>query len=125
MKYVSTAFAVALICTAAPAVAAEPMVCRNCPPPRHYDSQETIRTTRTIDRSRVINTTSVVYRAVPQIVVVAPPPVVVNYVVQRYVITHYPNSDAVRVIYPVAPRFYRPVAPHCRYMTRDGRCVRG
>jgi hypothetical protein len=33
--------------------------CYNCPVPRdHYDSQEIIRTTRDVDRSRVINTQS-------------------------------------------------------------------
>jgi hypothetical protein len=35
--------------------------CYNCPAPRdHYDTQETIHTTRDVDKSRVINTQSVV-----------------------------------------------------------------
>ena len=34
--------------------------CANCPPPRKYDSEETVKTSRDIDRSRVINTTTVV-----------------------------------------------------------------
>ncbi len=62
MKY---AFAVALLTfgLAAPAFAGNERStgCFNCPAPRpYYDSQETIRTTRDIDRSRVINTQTVV-----------------------------------------------------------------
>ena len=34
--------------------------CINCPPPRKYDSEEVVKTSRDIDRSRVINTTTVV-----------------------------------------------------------------
>jgi len=34
--------------------------CPNCPPPRHYDSQEVVKTTRDVDHSQVINTTTVV-----------------------------------------------------------------
>ena len=35
--------------------------CKNCPAPRpHYDSQEVVQTSRDIDHSRIINTTSVV-----------------------------------------------------------------
>ena len=34
--------------------------CVNCPPPRKYDSEEVVRTSRDIDRSRTINTTTVV-----------------------------------------------------------------
>jgi hypothetical protein len=34
--------------------------CANCPPPRKYDSEQVVKTSRDIDRSRVINTTTVV-----------------------------------------------------------------
>jgi hypothetical protein len=34
--------------------------CANCPPPRRYDSTETVKKTRDVDQSRVINTESVV-----------------------------------------------------------------
>jgi len=35
--------------------------CKNCPAPRrHYDSQEVVQTSRDVDHSRVINTTTVV-----------------------------------------------------------------
>jgi hypothetical protein len=35
--------------------------CKNCPAPRpHYDSREVVHTTRDVDHSRVINTTTVV-----------------------------------------------------------------
>lgn len=58
-----------LLVLAAPAAAAEDdaqteqteQTCQDCPQPRpHYDSQEVIKTTRDVDRSRVINTTTVV-----------------------------------------------------------------
>ena len=58
-------FAAAVLCavavaTAAPAFATDKK-CKNCVAPRpHYDSQEVVRTTRDIDKSRVINTQSVV-----------------------------------------------------------------
>jgi hypothetical protein len=58
-------FAAAVLCavavaTAAPAFAA-PKKCKNCVAPRpHYDSEEVVRTTRDIDKSRVINTQSVI-----------------------------------------------------------------
>jgi hypothetical protein len=62
MKY---AFTIALLAIglAAPAHAGNERStrCFDCPAPRpHYDSQETIRTTRDVDHSRVINTQSVV-----------------------------------------------------------------
>jgi hypothetical protein len=34
--------------------------CETCPPPKKYDSQEVIKTTRDVDQSRTINTTTVV-----------------------------------------------------------------
>jgi hypothetical protein len=34
--------------------------CRNCPPARHYGTQEVIKTTREVDHSKVIETQSVV-----------------------------------------------------------------
>jgi hypothetical protein len=34
--------------------------CADCPPPRHYDSTEVVKNSRDVDKSRVINTESVV-----------------------------------------------------------------
>ena len=54
---VLSVFALAM---AAPAFATDKK-CKNCVAPRpHYDSQEVVRTTKDVDRSRVINTQSVV-----------------------------------------------------------------
>lgn len=51
----------ALLLIAVSAFANEYPRCKNCPQPRpHYDSQEVIHSTRDIDRSRTINTTTVV-----------------------------------------------------------------
>jgi hypothetical protein len=56
----------AVLCAVAVAMAtpafANPKKCKNCVAPRpHYDSQEVVRTTKDVDKSRVINTQSVVY----------------------------------------------------------------
>jgi hypothetical protein len=109
--------------------------CKNCPAPRpHYDSQEVVRTTRDIDRSRVINTYSVVpvrrkVRTTNHLVIrdntirnvgvirhnhtiiekeirykrrVPAPPVVINFVQQRYITVHRPATIKVDapIIYP-------------------------
>jgi hypothetical protein len=52
---------VGLLAAAAPAAAQDARAgkCHDCPKPRgHYDSQEIVRTSRDVDRSRVINTQS-------------------------------------------------------------------
>jgi hypothetical protein len=52
---------VGLVAAAVPAAAQDARTgkCHDCPKPRdHYDSQEIVRTTRDVDRSRVINTQS-------------------------------------------------------------------
>jgi hypothetical protein len=51
----------ALLLIAASAFANEYPRCKNCPKPRpHYDTQEVIHSTKDVDRSRVINTQTVV-----------------------------------------------------------------
>ena len=37
-----------------------PAHCADCPPPKHYDSTEVVKTSRDVDQSRVINTETVV-----------------------------------------------------------------
>ena len=58
-------FAAAVLCAVAVAMAAPafaaPKKCKNCVAPRpHYDSEEVVRTTKDVDKSRVINTQSVI-----------------------------------------------------------------
>jgi hypothetical protein len=58
-------FAAAVLCAVAVAMAAPAFAidkkCKNCVAPRpHYDSEEVVRTTKDVDKSRVINTQSVV-----------------------------------------------------------------
>ena len=82
-----------------------------------------VRSVKTVNHSRVINTASVVYR--PRFIAPRPkavtrvyvPATVVNIVVHKYRITHGPHPDtATRVVYPVAPR--------CKYgVSRSGSCV--
>ena len=56
----AAALSVFALAMSAPAFATDKN-CKNCVAPRpHYDSQEVVRTTRDIDKSRVINTQSVV-----------------------------------------------------------------
>jgi hypothetical protein len=56
----AAALSVFALAMAAPAFATDKR-CKNCPAPRqHYDSQEVVRTTKDVDKSRVINTQSVV-----------------------------------------------------------------
>jgi len=126
MKYLAAVIALAgLVFAAAPASAVPQYRCAKCAPVKKYDSQQLIRKVKTVDRSRVINTYSVVYKKVhrhapivPQRVYATPAPVVVvNIVTQKYRITHGPHPDsAVRDVYPVAPR--------CKYgVSRSGSCV--
>ena len=75
MKYLTACglLAVSLAAVSSPAVAGDygggavysggggsPSGCYRCPPPRNYDSQEVVKQTKDIDRSRVIETQSVV-----------------------------------------------------------------
>jgi hypothetical protein len=64
MKFIVTGALsiIAWAVVAAPAIATDyrGARCKNCPQPRTYDSQEVIQTTRDVDRSRVIETQSVV-----------------------------------------------------------------
>ena len=66
MKYVSAAlsallvFGLAGIATTASAGDYGRNDCYRCPPPKNYDSQEVVKTTKDVDHSRVIETQSVV-----------------------------------------------------------------
>jgi hypothetical protein len=66
MKYVSAAlsallvFGLASIATTASAGGYGNNDCYRCPPPKNYDSQEVVKTTKDVDHSRVIETQSVV-----------------------------------------------------------------
>ena len=66
MKYVSAAlsallvFGLASIATTASAGDYGRNDCYRCPPPKNYDSQEVVKTTKDVDHSRVIETQSVV-----------------------------------------------------------------
>jgi hypothetical protein len=88
--------------------------CVDCRAPRkHYDTQEVVKTYRNVDRSRVINTKSYVYKR-PR-AVYAPPVVrvpvvkVIEVVVQRYHVVEVPNYTYQPVVYRPA---YRPVVHH-------------
>jgi hypothetical protein len=118
MKFLAAVLLIGLALAAVPASAAPLDGCRSCPPPKTYDSQRVIRHTKTVDRSRVINTHSVVYRPPSVRVIAARPPVtVVNMVVRKYRIIHGPHPDAMTdVVYPVQPR--------CKHgVTRSGSCI--
>lgn len=86
----------------APAVAQPNDDCPGCPPPRQYDTFEVIKKIKEIDRSRVINTTTVVpvVRYVPErapkpeVLYVRPSVTVVNFVTQRYRVTEQPVGFA-------------------------------
>jgi hypothetical protein len=123
MKYLAAALSLALALIATSASAAVRHSCAKCAPEKKYDSQQVVRAVKTIDRSRVINTTSVVYR--PKFV--APrsrsvtrayaPAIAVNFVVQKYRITHGPHPDA-------ATRTVSRVGPRCKHgVSRPGSCV--
>ena len=59
-KLLAAVLCAVALATAAPAFATDKK-CKNCVAPRpHYDSQEVVRTTKDVDKSRVINTQSVV-----------------------------------------------------------------
>jgi hypothetical protein len=62
MKYAVAAALMSLVLIAVPATAGNyrDASCPDCPPPRKYDTQEVIKTTRDVDESRVINTTTMV-----------------------------------------------------------------
>jgi hypothetical protein len=61
--------------------------CRDCGgSTKRYDTQEVIKTTRDVDHSRVINTTSVVVRPV----YIRPVRTVVNFVVHHYAVVSRP-----------------------------------
>ncbi len=123
MKYLAAALVFGLALSTAPASATACYGCVKCAPVRTYDSQQVIRSHKTVNRSRVINTTSIIYRrkfvaSRPKVVTrVHAPVTVVNMVVHNYRITHRPHPDAAtRVVYPVAPR--------CKYgVSRSGSCV--
>ena len=58
--FAAAALSVFALAMTAPAFATDKN-CKNCVAPRpHYDSQEVVRTTKDVDKSRVINTQSVV-----------------------------------------------------------------
>jgi len=58
--FAAAALSVFALAMTAPAFATDKN-CKNCPAPRpQYDSQEVVRTTKDVDKSRVINTQSVV-----------------------------------------------------------------
>ncbi len=103
---------------AAPAAAGSHKAkCAYCPPAKNYDSHEVIRTTKDIDRSRVINTVTVVpkrrviernhlvirdhqtrYVGVVRhnhtiVEYVRPVPTVINYVTQDYRATYRPHTE--------------------------------
>lgn len=102
----------ALVATAS-AVAAKDrraVKCPGCEPAKHYDTQEVIKTVREVDRSRVVNTTSVVVRPV----YIRPVRTVVNFVVHHYKVVSRP-IDFER--YP-APRA---VWKDCRSSRRNAR----
>ena len=123
MKTAAAAFVLGLALIAAPASATVRYACAKCAPLKQYDSQQVVRSVKTVNHSRVINTASVVYRKRyvgprPKVVTrVYVPATVVNIVVHKYRITHRPHPDAAtRVVYPVAPR--------CKYgVSRSGSCV--
>jgi hypothetical protein len=108
--------------------------CADCPPAKKYDSREVIKTTRDVDRSRVIETTTVVpvsrrIHETNHLVVhenetrnvgviqhnhvivekeiryVRPAPIVVNEVVQHYVVVHRPARY--QTVYPVHRPLHR------------------
>jgi hypothetical protein len=124
----------ALLLIAASAFANDYPRCKNCPKPRpHYDTQEVIHSTKDVDRSRVINTQTVVpvsrkVKVHNHLVIrkntirnvgvvrhnhtiiekeirykrprVYAPPVVVNFVTQKYYTTHRPALVEDINIYP-------------------------
>lgn len=125
MKVLAAVLVLAGVTLAAAPASADRYNCRNCAPLKKYDSQKVVRTSKTVDHSRVINTYSVVYKKVirrapaapRQVAVLYPSVVKVNWVTQKYRVTHGPHPDSmIRVVYPVAPR--------CKYgVSRHGSCV--
>ena len=123
--------AIALAPIATPALAGDAPVampgvddCPDCQAPRRYDSEEVIRSMREVDRSRVINTTTVVpvYRHAPgsrpATVYVRPAVTVVNFVTRHYHVTEGPVDFAVVPVYRRAKTCHDGRTGSCRRMLR-------
>ena len=121
--------AVALAPIATPAVAGDAPAasvedCADCQAPRRYDSEEVIRSTREVDRSRVINTTTVVpvYRHAPAprpaTVYVRSAVTVVNFVTRHYHVTEHAVDFAAVPVYRRARVCHDVRHGSCRRMLR-------
>jgi hypothetical protein len=90
--------------------------CADCPPPRKYDSQEVIHTTRDIDESRVINTETVI--PVSRRVITKN-----HLIVHDNLIRHVGTIRHNHVIIEKEIRYVRPVETVVNFVTRHYRVV--
>jgi hypothetical protein len=109
-----------LAVTPARAGGAMPEVCKDCPPPNHYDSQEVVKHVREVDQSRTVHTTTMA--PLPPAdndngIYIRPDVTLVNIVVHKYRVIETPG-----LVPATAAPAPRPVLrTHCKRSRRHAR----